>query len=280
MDLTFCYLLLLSLSLCSVPTVSVPLQTNDVPTSRAGTARTITSVSTLAPVITAAPSTTTLQITPFAENTTTLSTSGTDPKSVTSLPTSSRGASTETSTSESETKRSMTPGNTRRTETTSKSSPPANTSTRRLTPDTTTVQPVSTAAERLPTMPGTSSVHPTGPDASVSPTPSTGNSLTKLAFGVMSFILILIIIMVALVTAIHLRGRCDSSKEEGKKSGDSLMSESQVTSIGEKENITLVSVKTINTETDTDSPQISSIHSTTLDSEEQELRRDLLNNKV
>lgn len=85
--------------------------------------------------------------------------------------------------------------------------------------------------------------------------------------------------MVGLVTAIHLRGRCNSAKEEGKKSGDSVVSESQLTSNGEKESITLVSVKTINTETDTDSPQVSSIHSTTLDSEEQELRRDLLNIK-
>ncbi|KAL7844412.1 hypothetical protein SRHO_G00229510 [Serrasalmus rhombeus] len=112
------------------------------------------------------------------------------------------------------------------------------------------------------------------------PTQPPSNSLTMLAFGVMSFILILIIVMVVLVTAVNLRGRCNNTKEEGVKGYDSVISESNMTSNGEKESITLVSVRTINTDTDTDSPQISSVRSTILDHEDQELSRDLLSSKA
>ncbi|XP_061105128.1 endothelial cell-specific chemotaxis regulator isoform X2 [Conger conger] len=286
-------LFLLSVCLCTVSSDSSVIPNG--PVTQTETANRTTSVSTPSPSTTGGhqtetstsvpeddwtatpvvPVTVTSQTTPPSQNesTATPTTSAMDAKSSTSPPTTIPGRHflTETSTSVPEDKRTTTPGNTRRTEMTS--SPPAGTSARGVTMGT-------TAAARLPTTPGTSSTRPTGPEVSVSPTPTPGNSLTKLAFGVMSFILILIIVMVALVTAIHLRGRCNSTKEEGKKSGDSVVSESQVTSIGEKESITLVSVKTINTETDTDSPQISSVHSTTLDSEEQELRRDLLNTKV
>ncbi|KAM9437068.1 uncharacterized protein ecscr isoform 1-T1 [Salvelinus alpinus] len=130
----------------------------------------------------------------------------------------------------------------------------------------------------------TSPEGPKGTQTDIPPTQSSGKSLTMLAFGVMSLILILIIIMVVLVTVVNLKDQCSNSKEEGKKSSDSVVSESNVTFSGEKESITLISMKTINTETDTDSPQVSSIHSTTLDYEEQELNRDLnrdlLNNKL
>ncbi|XP_072517994.1 uncharacterized protein ecscr isoform X2 [Salminus brasiliensis] len=108
------------------------------------------------------------------------------------------------------------------------------------------------------------------------PTQPPSNSLTMLAFGVMSFILVLIIVMIILVTAVNLKGRCHNTKEEGVKSYDSVISESNMTSAGEKGSITLVSVRSINTDTDTDSPQISSVHSTILDSEDQEVSRDLL----
>ncbi|KAL0993956.1 hypothetical protein UPYG_G00116060 [Umbra pygmaea] len=118
---------------------------------------------------------------------------------------------------------------------------------------------------------GTSTGEPTGTQTDILPTQSSGKGLTMLAFGVMSLILILIIIMVVLVTVVTLRERCSKLKEEGKKSHDSVVSESNITSNGEKESITLVSMKTINSETDTDSPQVSSIHSTTLSYEEQEL---------
>ncbi|XP_024253563.1 endothelial cell-specific chemotaxis regulator isoform X3 [Oncorhynchus tshawytscha] len=126
----------------------------------------------------------------------------------------------------------------------------------------------------------TSPEGPKGTHTDIPPTQSPGKSLTMLAFGVMTLILILIIIMVVLVTVVNLKDKCSNSKEEGKKSSDSVVSESNVTFSGEKESITLISMKTINTETDTDSPQVSSIHSTTLDYEEQEQNRDLLNNKL
>lgn len=126
----------------------------------------------------------------------------------------------------------------------------------------------------------TSPEGPKGTHTDIPPTQSPDKSLTMLAFGVMSLILILVIIMVVLVTVVNLKDKCSNSKEEGKKSSDSVVSESNVTFSGEKESITLISMKTINTETDTDSPQVSSIHSTTLDYEEQELNTDLLNNKL
>ncbi|XP_066572455.1 endothelial cell-specific chemotaxis regulator isoform X2 [Amia ocellicauda] len=124
---------------------------------------------------------------------------------------------------------------------------------------------VSRRASVLPTLWTTTGSNPTTVLDSIVPIDATGNSLTMLAFGVMSFILILIVVMVILVTAVNLRGKCNATKDEGKKSGDSVVSESNITINGEKESITLVSMKTINTETDTDSPRISSIHSTTVD---------------
>ncbi|XP_056587482.1 endothelial cell-specific chemotaxis regulator isoform X2 [Triplophysa dalaica] len=107
-----------------------------------------------------------------------------------------------------------------------------------------------------------------------------GNSLTPLAFGVMSLILILIIVMVILVITINLRGQCRRTKQqEGIKNYDSVVSESNTTNNCEKESITLVSVRTINTDYDTDSPQVSSVRSTIVDHEDQEFNRDLLNIK-
>ncbi|XP_077088830.1 uncharacterized protein ecscr [Siphateles boraxobius] len=112
------------------------------------------------------------------------------------------------------------------------------------------------------------------------PSQAPDSSLTLLAFGVMSFILILIVVMVILVTTINLRGRCrDSRQNKDVKSYDSVVSDSNMNSNGEKESITLVSVRTINTENDTDSPQISSVHSTIVDNEDQEHTRDLLDIK-
>lgn len=87
-----------------------------------------------------------------------------------------------------------------------------------------------------------------------------------LAFGVMSLILILIVVMVILVTVVNLRGKCHRSKEaEGKKSGDSGVSESNSANL-EKESITLVSVKSLNIETD--SPRICSTRRTTIENDE------------
>ncbi|RXN07308.1 endothelial cell-specific chemotaxis regulator-like isoform X1 [Labeo rohita] len=114
-------------------------------------------------------------------------------------------------------------------------------------------------------------------EVTATPSQAPDSGLTLLAFGVMSLILILIVVMVVLVTAINLRGRCRNSKQhEGMKSRDSVLSDSNMTSTCEKESITLVSVRTINTENNTDSPQMSSVHSTIVDNEDQEFTRDLL----
>ncbi|XP_018607712.1 endothelial cell-specific chemotaxis regulator isoform X2 [Scleropages formosus] len=176
-----------------------------------------------------------------------------------------------------------TPGNIRDTKptsrwtisTSSRSSHQATTSTSKAT----TSRPVLTAVTAKSTASVTSRGTTSGTEGAATTSPAPGKSLVMLAFGVMSFILILIVVMVVLVTAVNLRGRCSSAKEDGKKSCDSIVLESNVTS-GEKESITLVSMKTINTDTDTDSPQISSIHSTTLDNEDQELGKELLNVKM
>ncbi|TRY97516.1 hypothetical protein DNTS_000320 [Danionella cerebrum] len=107
-------------------------------------------------------------------------------------------------------------------------------------------------------------------------TPAPDRGLTLLAFGVMSLILVLIVVLVILVAAINLRGRCCRERKQHKdiKNCDSLLSDSNLANSGEKESITLVSVRTIHTENDADSLQISSVHSTLVDSEEQEFTRE------
>ncbi|XP_016113348.1 endothelial cell-specific chemotaxis regulator-like isoform X2 [Sinocyclocheilus grahami] len=113
-------------------------------------------------------------------------------------------------------------------------------------------------------------------EVTATPSQAPDSGLTLLAFGVMSLILILIVVMVVLVTAINLRGRCRNTKQhEGIKSCDFVVSDS-MTSYCEKESITLVSVRTINTENNTDSPQMSSVRSTIVDNDDQEFTRDLL----
>ncbi|XP_055035438.2 uncharacterized protein ecscr isoform X7 [Misgurnus anguillicaudatus] len=126
----------------------------------------------------------------------------------------------------------------------------------------------------------TLAVHSNLTTSEVTPAPAQdlGNSLTMLAFGVMSLILILIVVMVILVTTINFKGRCKNTKQqEGIKNYDSMVTDSNMTNNCDKESITLVSVRTINTDYDADSPRVSSVHSTIVDNEEQELNRDLLN---
>lgn len=114
-------------------------------------------------------------------------------------------------------------------------------------------------------------------EVTATPSQAPDSGLTLLAFGVMSLILILIVVMVVLVTAINLRGWCRNTKQhEGIKSFDSVVSDSNMTSNSEKESITLVSVRTINIENNTDSPQMSSVRSTIVDNDDQEFTRDLL----
>ncbi|XP_051960194.1 endothelial cell-specific chemotaxis regulator-like isoform X4 [Xyrauchen texanus] len=58
------------------------------------------------------------------------------------------------------------------------------------------------------------------------PTQTPDDSLTMLAFGVMGFILILIVVMVILVTTINVRGRCrHTNQQEGIKSYNSVVSD-------------------------------------------------------
>lgn len=114
-------------------------------------------------------------------------------------------------------------------------------------------------------------------EETASPSQAPDSGLTLLAFSVMSLILVLIIVMVVLVITINLRGRCRNTKQhEGVKSCDPVVSDSDLTSNCEKESITLVSVRTINTESNTDSPQMSSVRSTIVDNDDQEFTRDLL----
>ncbi|XP_051789981.1 endothelial cell-specific chemotaxis regulator isoform X2 [Erpetoichthys calabaricus] len=95
-------------------------------------------------------------------------------------------------------------------------------------------------------------------DVSVFPAGQTDNKLKMVAFGVISFILLLIIVMVILVSVVNLRGKCRGSKEaDGKKIGDSVVSESNATINGEKESIMLISMKSLITETD--SPRMSCV---------------------
>ncbi|XP_039630108.1 endothelial cell-specific chemotaxis regulator isoform X2 [Polypterus senegalus] len=85
-------------------------------------------------------------------------------------------------------------------------------------------------------------------DVSVFPAGQTDNKLKMVAF----------VVMVILVSVVNLRGKCRGSKEaDGKKIGDSVVSESNATINGEKESITLISMKSLITETD--SPRMSCI---------------------
>ncbi|XP_048851324.1 endothelial cell-specific chemotaxis regulator [Brienomyrus brachyistius] len=189
---------------------------------------------------------------------------------------------------------SETPAATTLTDTIGKSSwavtPPGNTNTAnhssaRAMPTTARTRPQAVTASHatrsvLTTAARKSAAAPTSLSNSTGmvPTPAPENSLAMIAFGVMSFVLALIVVMVILLTAVNMKGRCQKNKGEGKKICDSLVSEGNVPITGRKESITLVSVKMINAETDIDTPLIPSANSTLQDSEE--MLKVLLNSKV
>lgn len=75
------------------------------------------------------------------------------------------------------------------------------------------------------------------------------------------------------MTAVNMRGQCKNNKEKDHKSWESVI-DSNVTTNGEKESITLVSMRALNTDTDTDSPRLSSATSTILDTEDLEVCKD------
>ncbi|XP_075852216.1 endothelial cell-specific chemotaxis regulator isoform X2 [Microcebus murinus] len=104
-------------------------------------------------------------------------------------------------------------------------------------------------------------------DLTVLPSPTSETVLTVAAFGVISFIVILVVVVIVLVSVVSLRFKCRKSKEsEGtcrdpqaplgpsvlrtqdpQKPGSSGLSESCSTASGEKDGITLISMKNVNT---------------------------------
>ncbi|XP_032703434.1 endothelial cell-specific chemotaxis regulator [Lontra canadensis] len=85
-------------------------------------------------------------------------------------------------------------------------------------------------------------------DLSVLPSPTSETVLTVAAFGVISFIVILVVVVIVLVSVVSLRFKCRKNKEseDPQKPGSSGLSESCSTANGEKDSITLISMKNIN----------------------------------
>ncbi|XP_055142031.1 endothelial cell-specific chemotaxis regulator isoform X2 [Symphalangus syndactylus] len=85
-------------------------------------------------------------------------------------------------------------------------------------------------------------------DATILPSPTSETVLTVAAFGVISFIVILVVVVIVLVGVVSLRFKCRKSKEseDPQKPGSSGLSESCSTANGEKDSITLISMKNIN----------------------------------
>ncbi|XP_006866285.1 PREDICTED: endothelial cell-specific chemotaxis regulator [Chrysochloris asiatica] len=81
------------------------------------------------------------------------------------------------------------------------------------------------------------------------PSPTSESVLTVAAFGVISFIVILVVVVIILVSVVSLRFKCRKNKEseDPQKPGSSGISESCSTANGEKDSITLISMKNINT---------------------------------
>uniref|UniRef100_A0A8D0S5P4 Endothelial cell-specific chemotaxis regulator n=1 Tax=Sus scrofa TaxID=9823 RepID=A0A8D0S5P4_PIG len=85
-------------------------------------------------------------------------------------------------------------------------------------------------------------------DPTVLPSPTSETVLTVAAFGVISFIVILLVVVIILVSVVSLRFKCRRNKEseDPQKPGSSGLSESCSTANGEKDSITLISMKNIN----------------------------------
>ncbi|XP_012412307.1 endothelial cell-specific chemotaxis regulator [Trichechus manatus latirostris] len=89
----------------------------------------------------------------------------------------------------------------------------------------------------------------TGGYLTILPSPTSESVLTVAAFGVISFIVILVVVVIILVSVVSLRFKCRKNKEseDPQKPGSSGISESCSTANGEKDSITLISMKNINT---------------------------------
>ncbi|KAL1773547.1 endothelial cell-specific chemotaxis regulator [Sigmodon hispidus] len=85
-------------------------------------------------------------------------------------------------------------------------------------------------------------------DVAVLPSPTSESALTVAAFGVISFIVILVVVVISLASVVSLRFTCRKNKEseDPQKPGSSGLSESCSTANGEKDSITLISMKNIN----------------------------------
>ncbi|XP_036171026.1 endothelial cell-specific chemotaxis regulator isoform X5 [Myotis myotis] len=130
----------------------------------------------------------------------------------------------------------------------------------------TTMQPsspqgaVSLSLTIQPTTPNTAASEkasrvPTVPSKPVMPRPSTmdGHSPSQpqehtSGFGVISFVVILVVVVIILVSVVSLRFKCQKNKEseDPQKPGSSGLSESCSAANGEKDSITLISMKNIN----------------------------------
>ncbi|XP_023380276.1 endothelial cell-specific chemotaxis regulator isoform X1 [Pteropus medius] len=85
-------------------------------------------------------------------------------------------------------------------------------------------------------------------DSTILASPTSETVLTVAAFGVISFIVILVVVVIVLVSVVSLRFKCRKNKEseDPQKPGSSGLSESCSTANGEKDSITLISMKNIN----------------------------------
>lgn len=88
----------------------------------------------------------------------------------------------------------------------------------------------------------------TNTDMLILASPTSETVLTVAAFGVISFIVILVVVVIVLVSVVSLRFKCQKNKEseDAQKPGSSGLSESSTTN-AEKDSITLLSMKNINT---------------------------------
>ncbi|XP_058135599.1 endothelial cell-specific chemotaxis regulator isoform X2 [Dasypus novemcinctus] len=99
-------------------------------------------------------------------------------------------------------------------------------------------------------------------DVTILPSPTSETVLTVAAFGVISFIVILVVVVIILVLVVSLRFKCRKNKEseDPQKPGNSGISESCSTANGEKDSITLISMKNINVNNSKGCPSAEKVH--------------------
>uniref|UniRef100_A0A8C0CDU9 Endothelial cell surface expressed chemotaxis and apoptosis regulator n=1 Tax=Balaenoptera musculus TaxID=9771 RepID=A0A8C0CDU9_BALMU len=99
-------------------------------------------------------------------------------------------------------------------------------------------------------------------DSTILPSPTSETVLTVAAFGVISFIAILVVVVIILVSVVSLRFKCRKNKEseDPQKPGSSGLSESCSTANGEKDSITLISMKNINMNNSKGCPSAEKVH--------------------